>query len=81
MPKLPQVSGRQLTALLESLGYTCVRQRGSHAQFVLRTRVGQHNVTVPVHKTIAKGTLSDILSRVALWSGIPKEELIARLHQ
>jgi hypothetical protein len=43
------------------------------------TAVGEHNLTVPDHKTLAKGTLSDILARVSLWNNIPKEELQARL--
>jgi len=43
------------------------------------TAVGEHNITVPEHKAIAKGTLNDILTRVSLWNNIPKQELIARL--
>jgi DNA-directed RNA polymerase subunit H (RpoH/RPB5) len=44
------------------------------------TQLGEHHVTVPDHKILAKGTLNDILTRVSLWNGIPKEELIARLR-
>jgi len=44
------------------------------------TQVGEHHVTIPDHKILAKGTLSDILTRVSLWNGIPKEELIDRLR-
>jgi predicted RNA binding protein YcfA (HicA-like mRNA interferase family) len=80
VPRLPQVSGSQLIALLESLGYRRVRQRGSHAQLRLETDVGQHTITVPLHKAVAKGTLNDILSRVAPWAGVAKEELIERLR-
>jgi len=79
VPKLPQVSGRQLIALLESLGYRRTRQRGSHVQLQIETTAGRHTVTVPVHRTIAKGTLNDILSRVAPWTGLPREQLIERL--
>jgi hypothetical protein len=43
------------------------------------TPVGEHNITVPDHKTLAKGTLNDILTRVSLWNNIPKQDLIARL--
>ncbi|MEA2054861.1 MAG: type II toxin-antitoxin system HicA family toxin [Candidatus Thermoplasmatota archaeon] len=35
-----------------------------------------HNITLPYHNEIAKGTLSDILSKLALWNSTPKEELI-----
>ena len=78
-PRLPQVSGSQLTRLLESLGYTYVRQRGSHARYSLSTAVGTHNITVPMHRVIAKGTLNDILNKVSLWTGVPKDDLLSRL--
>jgi predicted RNA binding protein YcfA (HicA-like mRNA interferase family) len=80
MPRLPQISGQSLIKLLHSLGYETVRQRGSHIRLRKVTQVGEHNVTIPKHKTLAKGTLGDILSRVSLWNGIPKEELLDRLH-
>lgn len=32
-----------------------------------------------MHRSIAKGTLNDILNRVSLWTGVPKRELIDRL--
>jgi predicted RNA binding protein YcfA (HicA-like mRNA interferase family) len=79
MPRLPQVSGRDLIRLLHSLGYETVRQRGSHIRLTKVTVVGEHNLTVPDHKTLAKGTLSDILAQVSLWNNIPKEDLLARL--
>jgi predicted RNA binding protein YcfA (HicA-like mRNA interferase family) len=56
-----------------------VRQRGSHVRLRKQAPVGEHNVTVPDHKVLAKGTLNDILSQVSLWNGIPKEDLLARL--
>jgi len=79
MSKLPQASGEAVVRLLTSLGYRVVRQRGSHAQLVLTTPVGVHRITVPVHRVVAKGTLSDILNAVSLRVGIPKEELTRRL--
>ena len=79
MPKLPQVSGDNVIGLLRSLGYEVVRQRGSHVRLRKVTSLGEHTITVPVHKVLAKGTLSDILGRVSLWNSIPKEELLRRL--
>ncbi len=79
MPRLPQVSGRALVKLLHSLGYETVRQKGSHIRLRKATTLGEHNLTVPDHKSLAKGTLNDILTRVSLWNGIPKEELLDRL--
>jgi len=79
MPKQPQVSGARLFKLLQSLGYEKVRQRGSHIRMKMSTASGEHGITVPVHKVIAKGTLNDILNKVSLWNGISKEELSQRL--
>jgi predicted RNA binding protein YcfA (HicA-like mRNA interferase family) len=80
MPRLPQISGRSLIRLLVSLGYEVVRQKGSHVRVRKRNQLGEHNLTVPDHDVLAKGTLNDLLTRVSLWNGIPKEELIERLR-
>lgn len=79
MPKLPQVSGLQLTRLLQSLGCEVIRQRGSHVRLKKTTIMGEHAVTIPVHKIVAKGTLGDIIGKVSLWNNISREELIKRL--
>jgi predicted RNA binding protein YcfA (HicA-like mRNA interferase family) len=79
MPRLPQISGRQLIRLLESIGYETLRQRGSHVRLRRISAAGEHNVTVPDHKVMAKGTLNDILTRVSVWTGLSKEELVKRL--
>ncbi len=80
MPRLPQISGRDLIRLLHSPGYETLRQRGSHVRLVKVTAIGEHHTTVPDHKILAKGTLNDILTRVSLWNAISKEELIERLR-
>ena len=79
MPRLPQISGRALIQLLHRLGYETLRQRGSHVRLRRTTPVGEHNISVPDHKTLAKGTLNDILTRVSLWNNISKDELLDRL--
>ena len=79
MPKLPRVSGSDVVGLLQSLGYEVVRQRGSHIRLRKITPTGEHAITVPAHKVLAKGTLSDILTRISLWNNIPKESLLRRL--
>ena len=79
MPKLPQVSGSKLVRLLQSLDYEVIRQRGSHIRLRRVTPLGEHTITVPAHKVLAKGTLSDILNRISLWNNIPKESLIEKL--
>lgn len=79
MPKLPQASGSQVVELLISIGYETVRQRGSHVRLRKLTLVGEHNVTVPLHKVLAKGMLSDIVTSVCLWNNIVKEGLLRKL--
>ena len=74
MQKLPIVSGEKLVKLLLNLGYEIVRQRGSHVRLRKQTEVGEHNITVPMHSEIAKGTLNDILSKVS--NNVPKGKLI-----
>lgn len=79
MPKLPHISGQQLVKLLQSLGYSVVRQRGSHKSLRKITASGMHAITVPEHRVIAKGTLNDIISKVSIYNGISKEDLIKKL--
>lgn len=78
-PKLPQVSGKHLVKFLESLDYQVIRQRGSHIQMRKITGTGKHNITVPNHKIIAKGTLNDILTKVGLWNNKTRDELVRML--
>ena len=79
-PRLPQASGRDVIQLLERLGYEFVRQRGSHVRLRKVTPAGTHYITVPAHRTIAKGTLNSILSDVSVRNGVPKDELIEQLR-
>lgn len=78
-PKLPQVSGQDIISLLEKLGYQIIRQKGSHIRLSRVTGVGEHNLTVPNHKVIAKGTLNDIITKVSLWNNISKDALLKQI--
>ena len=77
--KLPVVSGKQLLSLLRNLSYTVVRQRGSHVRLEKLTEAGVHKITIPYHDTIAKGTLNDILNKIAVWNQLSKDKLIELL--
>jgi predicted RNA binding protein YcfA (HicA-like mRNA interferase family) len=75
MPKLPRVSGAEAIRALERLGFTQVRQRGSH---VVLKRIGAKNVAgcvVPLHAELATGTLRGILKQ----AGVAAEEFIAKV--
>jgi len=81
LQRLPVVSGNKLLKLLGRLGYTIVRQRGSHVRLKKTTEAGDHNITIPIHDEIAKGTLNDILSQVSIRNNISKEGLIELLEK
>ena len=81
MSKLPVISGDKLIKLLMSLGYKIVRQKGSHVRLRKITEAGEHNITVPKHSEIARGTLNDILSKISIWNNMPKEQLIDLLKR
>ena len=75
MPKLPRVSGAEVIRALEQLGFSQVRQRGSH---VVLKRFGPAGVTgcvVPLHSEIAIGTLRSILKQ----AGLSAEEFRAKI--
>ena len=52
-----------------------MRRKGSHVRLSKQTGSGDHHITVPDHKTIAKGTLNDIIAAVSVQNGIAKGEL------
>lgn len=68
MPKLPQVSGKDVVKALQKHGFSIVSQRGSHIK--LKKTVDSslsYTVIVPDHKIIKKGTLrSGILKPINL---------------
>ncbi len=76
MQKRPVVSGEKLLKVLVRLGYEIIRQRGSHVRLRKHTPSGDHNITIPLHDELAKGTFHDILSQVSIWNGISEDALI-----
>ncbi|HXJ96045.1 MAG TPA: type II toxin-antitoxin system HicA family toxin [Terriglobia bacterium] len=61
--KLPRdLSGRAVVKALERHGFTVVRQSGSHVRLVK----AEKRVTVPLHRTLAVGTLQSILHQAGL---------------
>lgn len=59
MSKLPVLSGRKLVRILERLGFTLARQRGSH--LILFRAEPPTTLTVPDHRELDRGTLRAIL--------------------
>ena len=75
MPRLPRVSGAETIRVLERLGFSQVRQRGSHV--VLKRMAADKIVgcVVPLHAELALGTLRGILKQAR----ITAEEFIGGL--
>jgi predicted RNA binding protein YcfA (HicA-like mRNA interferase family) len=77
--KLPRgVSGERLIRVLEKLGYSAVRQKGSHAR-MRHEGPPVHSITVPLHTPLKTGTLHGILSEVAQMRSITVEALAEML--
>jgi predicted RNA binding protein YcfA (HicA-like mRNA interferase family) len=65
MSFLPILSGEEVCKILKKIGYEIDHQTGSH--IILRNKNAPYRrVTVPNHKTIAKGTLRSIIREVGL---------------
>ena len=66
MGKLRVLSGRDVCRILESQGFSVVRQRGSHV--VMQRRANETTTTVPVpdHSELKAGTLSSIIRQSGL---------------
>ncbi len=67
--KLSQISGREIIKILCRNGFVVVRQRGSHVRLEKNTPEGTMKLTVPMHSTLKKGTLHQVIKA----SGLPKE--------
>lgn len=64
MSKLPAISGEECIKALKKINFFVYRQRGSHITLVRENPSTQ--VTIPNHRTIAKGTLRNIIRQVGL---------------
>lgn len=59
MSKLPRVSGQQVVAALQRVGFRVRRQHGSH--IILRRDDPFTQTVVPAHRELDRGTLRAIL--------------------
>lgn len=63
---------------LKPIDYEIIRQKGSHIRIKTELNGGNYE-TIPNHKPIKIGTLSDILNNVAEHFDISKEELMEQI--
>ena len=73
--KLPVISGREAVKALERAGFVVIRQRGSHVRLSKTTREEVIKLTIPLHSTLKKGTLSRIIKD----AGLTVEEFVELL--
>ena len=77
--KLPRnVDADRLVRALEHLGYSVIRQKGSHIR-LRHEGSPSHSVTVPKHYPLKIGTLHGILADVAQARAISIEKVVELL--
>ena len=72
--KLPIISGKEVIKALNKIGFYKTRQRGDHV-IMRKDEPRKTIVPVPLHKTIAPGTLLSIIQK----ANLTKEEFIGLL--
>lgn len=79
MTRLPRdLRGVDLAHALERLGYSTSRQRGSHLR-LFHPGPPESHVTIPAHRPVKIGTLSQILEDVASHLHLTRQEVLDRL--
>ena len=73
MGKLPTLKPREVSSLLEKLGFAEVRQRGSHKQY---RHADGRGTTVPYHA--GRDITSTLLRKIAKDIGLTVEQLLGR---
>ncbi|MHB9024858.1 MAG: type II toxin-antitoxin system HicA family toxin [Armatimonadota bacterium] len=69
------MSADELAHALRALGYSITRQTGSHMRLTC-TEPGEHHVTIPHHNPLRVGTLASILTEVASYHKLGRDELV-----
>jgi predicted RNA binding protein YcfA (HicA-like mRNA interferase family) len=72
MAKVPILKPREVVAILNGLGFACVRQRGSHMQF---RHADGRATTVPDHG--GRDISPSLLRKIARDIGVNAEEFLA----
>lgn len=75
MPRLPQLSGKEIIKALSRAGFAAIRQKGSHVILVKETPERKRTTVVPLHKEVDTGTLIEIMRQ----AGLTREEFLALL--
>ena len=69
MPRLKQLSGKEIIKIFEAHGFEVKRIVGSHVRLTLRQNDSPYHVTIPLHNPVKKGTLHGIVKDFELCFG------------
>jgi predicted RNA binding protein YcfA (HicA-like mRNA interferase family) len=72
MPKLKQLSGKEVVKIFEAHGFEITRTVGSHVRLTLFKDDSSFHITIPLHDALKKGTLHGVIKDFELCFG--KEE-------
>jgi len=79
--KIPRnISGEKLSKLLKRFDFEITRQTGSHLRLTTKIR-GEYHITIPKHKNLKIGTLNSILTDIANYLEIDKNQLLVELFR
>ena len=80
--KLPRdMAGEELAALLGRYGYEVTRQAGSHMRLTSTLKGSEHHITIPRHKPLRVGTLSNIVNEIAAYLEMERQKLTEQLFR
>ena len=80
--KLPRdIGGEELAQLLGKYGYRVTRQTGSHLRLTSTLKGPEHHLTIPQHKPLRIGTLSNIVGGVASYLEMDGQSLMKELFK
>ena len=74
MPRLKRLSGNDVIAIMARFGFRRHSQKGSHVKLRRTLDSGRNqNLTVPLHRELARGTLHSIFNRAVQF--VPESDL------
>jgi predicted RNA binding protein YcfA (HicA-like mRNA interferase family) len=78
MPKLRQFSGQEVVEIFLQYGFVIKRQVGSHVRLTLEKENNSFHITIPLHRSLKKGTLSHIVKDFEICFGREETDKIFR---
>lgn len=73
MPKIKQLSGKDIIKILQQFGFEIYTQKGSHIKLRRMRETGKKTLTIPNHKSLDLGTCQAIFKQACKY--IPETDL------